>query len=74
MGAPTNEDWGHIHAKAWKDSKYRHLLETDPTAAVKAYGKETGKTFDKIVHVDNKPAHASESTLHTAHLGPPACC
>jgi len=76
MGAPTKKDWGAIHAKAWKDKKFRTLLETDPTKAVKQYGKEVGKTFDKVVKVAPKPKGADDAKLHqhSDATQPPACC
>ena len=51
MGAPTNKEWGKIHAKAWRDPEFRKLLEQDPKKAMAQYGKEVGKTFDKVVKV-----------------------
>ena len=67
MATLTNKDWGKIHAKAWTDPKYRKLLETDPTKAIKAYGKEVGKTFKKMVKL-------KKSELSSAHPFPPSCC
>jgi hypothetical protein len=76
MAAPSKADWGKIHAKAWKDPKFRKLLETDPTKAVKQYGAEAGKTFDKIVKVAPKPKGVSDDKLHKHDQAavPPACC
>ncbi|MEW2917428.1 MULTISPECIES: hypothetical protein [Ruegeria] len=76
MTAPTNEDWGKMHAKAWKDPEFRTLLEQDPTAAVKAYGEEIGKTFSKIVNVGDKPDDVHDDDLHEhdTAVAPPACC
>ncbi len=76
MSAPTNEDWGKMHAKAWKDPEYRTLLEQDPTSAVKAYGKEIGKEFTQIVNIGDKPSDVSDDDLHTHDdaVAPPACC
>ncbi|MDA7965158.1 hypothetical protein [Ruegeria sp.] len=76
MTAPTNEDWGKMHAKAWKDPEFRTLLEQDPTSAVKAYGKEVGKTFTQIVNVGEKPSDVHDDDLHThdTAVAPPACC
>ena len=76
MTAPTNEDWGKMHAKAWKDPEYRAMLEQDPTAAVHAYGEEVGKTFTQIVNIGEKPSDASDDDLHNHDdaVAPPACC
>ena len=73
MAALTKADWGKIHAKAWSDAKFRKLLESDPTKAVRKYGREVGKTFTKIVKVVRKPKGAKEH-LERAHRHPPACC
>jgi len=76
MGAPTKKDWGAIHAKAWRDKEFRKLLETDPAKAVKKYGKEVGKTFDKVVKVGPKPKDTADADLHKHESAkqPPACC
>ena len=76
MPAPTKKDWGQIHAKAWKDAAFRKLLETDPKKAVAAYGKEVGKTFDKVVKVGAKPKGVADADLakHESAIAPPACC
>jgi hypothetical protein len=73
---PTKEDWGKIHAKAWKDPQFRQLLETNPTEAVKKYGNEVGKAFDKIVAVDPppNPGDVPEELWPLLHQAPPACC
>lgn len=73
MAGPTNADWGRIYAKAWTDSKFRKLLETDPTKAIKAYAKERGKKFTKIVKVAKKPKNPTKR-LDQIHLHPPSCC
>ena len=73
MPGPTNADWGKIHAKAWRDPKFRKLLETDPTKAVRAYGKQVGKKFTKIVKLDRKPKGAKEP-LERHHRRAPGCC
>ena len=74
MAQLTKQDWGKIHAKAWTDAKFRKLLESDPTAAVKAYGKEVGKTFSKIVTLPPKPKKLPKDLLHHVHPFPPSCC
>jgi hypothetical protein len=74
MTEVTNEDWGKIHAKAWKDPEFRKKLESDPTAAIHQYGKENGKTFTKLVRTPEKPHGADEAHLHKAHDYPVACC
>jgi hypothetical protein len=72
--ALTNQDWGKIHAKAWRDPKFRHLLETDPTAAIKCYGLAVGKTFGKMVIVRPRPASVHDSALEEVNPFPPSCC
>jgi hypothetical protein len=76
MGAPTNKDWGQIHAKAWRDPEFRKLLEQDPKKALAKYGKEVGKTFDKVVKVAPKPKGVAQEDLpkHQNATAPPACC
>lgn len=74
MAQVTNEDWSKIHAKAWRDPKFRALLERDPTKAVKAYGKEVGKTFDKILKLAPRPKGVADDSLEGQHRSPPACC
>ena len=76
MGAPSNKDWGRIHAKAWRDPAFRTLLETDPAKAVAKYGKEVGKTFDKVVKVRARPKGVADAELHKQAdaTTPPACC
>ena len=75
----TSKDWGKIHAKAWLDPDFRYLLETDPTKAIRQYGKEVGKTFDKIVKLRPPPKAAkrkgmSPEVLEEMNPFPPWCC
>jgi hypothetical protein len=75
----TNKDWGKIHAKAWLDPDFRYLLETDPTRAIRQYGKEVGKTFDKIVKLRPPPKAAKRKgippdVLEEMNPFPPWCC
>ncbi|HEY7247552.1 MAG TPA: hypothetical protein VH678_27075 [Xanthobacteraceae bacterium] len=74
MAKLTSKDWGKIHAKAWRDPNFRKLLESDPTKAVHTYGKEVGKTFDKILTVRGKPAGIPDPHLEHVHPFPPSCC
>jgi hypothetical protein len=76
MAYLTKEDWGKIHAKAWQDDTFRKLLETNPTQAVKDYGAAVGKTFDKIVIVDDAPdpKEVPKELWPLLHQFPPACC
>ncbi len=79
MAELTNADWGKIHAKAWLDPEFRKLLETDPTAAIKKYGREVGKTFDKILKLRPAPKGAksgeiSQKFLEQVNPFPPWCC
>jgi len=73
VAGPTNADWGKIYAKAWTDPKFRKLLETDPTKAIKKYGREAGKKFTRIVRVAKKPKKPRRR-LDKIHLHPPSCC
>jgi hypothetical protein len=70
----SNEEWGKIYAKAWRDPKFRELLEQDPTAAIRQYGHEIRKTFTKIVKIEAPPYDLSEPDLEDKHKFPPACC
>jgi hypothetical protein len=70
----TNTEWGKIYAKAWTDPEFRKLLETDPTKAIKAYGREVGKTFPKIVKLERRPKGKSDKALARVHPFPPSCC
>ena len=74
MAELTDQDWGKIHAKAWRDPNFRNLLETDPTAAIKCYGLEVGKTFDKIVVLRGRPKLVPDSALDEVNPFPPSCC
>jgi hypothetical protein len=76
MSAPTSKDWGRIHAKAWRDPEFRKLLEQDPKKAIAQYGKEVGKTFDRIVRIAPKPKGVKPDDLHrhANATAPPACC
>ena len=76
MSAPTTKDWGRIHAKAWRDSGFRKLLEQDPKKAITEYGKEVGKKFDRIVKIAAKPKGVKPEDLHRHKnaTAPPACC
>ena len=74
MSEISNEEWGKIHAKAWRDPKFRALLESDPTAAIKQYGKEVGKLYTKIVKLEARPPDVSDADLDQADQFPPACC
>jgi hypothetical protein len=76
MGAPTKKDWGRIHAKAWREPAFRTLLEQDPKKALAQYGKEVGKTFDKVVKVASPPKGVDKDSFHKHEnaTAPPACC
>lgn len=73
MGAPTKQEWAKIHAKAWKDPEFRKHLETNPMQALKLYGKEVGKNFDKVIDIGPRPKGVPDEDLHKHHV-PPACC
>ena len=62
---PSHSDWNKIHAKAWKDAKFRELLENDPRKAIAQWGDEHGIKFDKVVQTA-EPADEN--------IAPPACC
>jgi hypothetical protein len=75
-------DWGKIHAMAWRDPKFRTMLESNPTAAVREYEKSIGKArgyFDKIVSLPRSPSKKaiksmSETELQSIAPWPPWCC
>jgi hypothetical protein len=72
MATLTKQDWTKIHDKAWHDDKFRYLLETDPTTAVKSWYLDTYKTdVDKIVDLSDWINEKDE--LDWNH-GPPSCC
>jgi hypothetical protein len=74
-GEITDKEWGKIHAKAWLDPEFRRLLETDPTAAIKCYGLEIGKSFNKIVILRPRPTGiTSKDQLEQVNPFPPTCC
>jgi hypothetical protein len=70
MADLTKDDWAKIHAKAWKDPKFRHLLETDPTAAIKSWAKEVGRNVGKIVDFSDWIKEDETDW----NYGPPSCC
>jgi hypothetical protein len=78
----TDEDWGKIHARAWLDPEFRKLLESDPTAAIRAYEKSIGQRagyFDKIVRLSRPPGQkvlksTPQEVLERAAPWPPWCC
>jgi len=78
----SDEDWGKIHAKAWLDPKFRNLLETDPTKAIREYEKSIGQPagyFTQIVRVGKPPSKTAlkkipEEVLQRAAPWPPWCC
>ncbi len=74
MAAPTREQWSHIHARAWKDDKFRALLESNPSAALELYGKDNDQVFDKVIDIGPRPEGVSDEELHKHHNIPPACC
>lgn len=74
MADISGEDWGKIHAKAWLDPAFRKLLETDPTEAIKVYGNEVGKTFDRIVILRPQPPGIPDQFLPSVNPFPPSCC
>lgn len=70
MANLTKDDWVEIHAKAWKDPKFRLLLETDPTAAIKGWAHDVSRKVDKIVDLSDW-IKKDESDWD---YGPPSCC
>lgn len=75
MADITGDDWGEIHAKAWRDPDFKRLLETDPTAAIRLYGNgcKPPKVFDRIVFVRPKP-DIDDKFLPFVNPFPPSCC
>jgi hypothetical protein len=74
MAVLTDKEWGKIYAKAWTDPKFRKLLETDPTKAIKDYGASVGKTYHKIVRLERRPKDKPVQDLARVHPFPPSCC
>ena len=78
MSDVSNEDWGRIHARAWKDPVFRDLLESDPTAALKQYGREQTppKTYNKLVtlRAAPDPKEVPEQFWPAVNPFPPSCC
>lgn len=74
MAAITEDDWGKIHAKAWTDSEYREILETDPTEAIRIYAEECGHPIDRMVKIPDAPSNIPQEFWEYVCKGPPACC
>jgi hypothetical protein len=76
-GDLTDDDWGRIHGKAWRDPHFKKLLETDPTAAVKAYTDShahlKGKKL-RIVKIRPRPKGVDDDFLDDINPFPPSCC
>jgi hypothetical protein len=70
----TNADWGRIHAQAWRDEKFRHKLETDPTAAVQEYAQARSLNVTKIVKLRPRPDDIPEDFWDDVNPFPPSCC
>jgi hypothetical protein len=70
----TGEDWGKIHAMAWRDDRFRDLLEANPTAAVQEYGNRVGKVFKKILILRRRPQNIPDEFLADINPFPPSCC
>lgn len=78
MAKLSDADWGKIHAKAWKEPKFRKLLETDPGRAIRTYYKATYKRNlpkgTKIMTIRKRPANVPHEHLHKVHQFVPWCC
>jgi hypothetical protein len=80
MAELTDDDWGRIHAKAWRDEDFKNKLESDPRAAIEEYCRGIGKQLDKndkILHLHAPPSNyrdVSEEVLGGAHPFAPWCC
>jgi hypothetical protein len=76
-GDLTSDDWGRIHGKAWRDPRFKLLLESDPTAAIKEYvdGQPSlkGKKL-RIVQVRPRPRGVDDDFLDDINPFPPSCC
>lgn len=78
----TGSDWGKIHAKAWRDSDFRKLLETDPTQAITNYiedeekkkGRKFNRTKLKMVKLRPRPHDIPDQFLEDVNPFPPSCC
>jgi len=72
MSALGKTEWTSIHKKAWGDPKFRYLLETDPTGAIKLWANEQSPPWhvDKIVDLSSWIKVAEDDWPG----GAPSCC
>jgi hypothetical protein len=72
----TSEDWGRIHARAWRDYEFRKKLETDPTAALRDYAGQHGLDLSTLVLVKLRPRpdDIPEEFWEDVNPFPPSCC
>jgi len=73
----TDDDWGRIHGWAWRDPDFKHLLETDPSAAVKRYADQHSHLRGKkvrIVKIRPRPKGVDDDFLDDINPFPPSCC
>lgn len=73
-GELTDIDWGKIHKMAWCDKEFRHLLETDPTAAIRKYASEYGLKITKMVKLRPPPSDVPPEFWEDVNPFPPSCC
>jgi hypothetical protein len=78
----TDDDWGKVHAKAWREDAFRIKLETDPTSAIQEYAlqenTENARNFNlkklRIVKLRPRPEDVPEEFWDDVNPFPPSCC
>ena len=77
----TNADWGKIHARAWRDERFRTMLEQDPTGAIRLFlsdkfGRDRVPATIKIVKLRPAPDRddVPEDFWEDVNPFPPSCC
>jgi hypothetical protein len=61
----STEEWGQMHARAWRDQEFKDLLERDPAAAARKFGIE-GK---HIFRIDSPPGDLDETQISMLEKG-----
>jgi hypothetical protein len=65
--------WGKIYAQAWLDPAFHEQLETDPTAAVRAFCRDHGISLEgvRIVRITSRPGDLTDTQLTDVVKGGP---
>ena len=70
--APTYDDWKEMLALAWQDPSFRQQLETDPTTAIKAWAKDNGREYERLLTLVER---ADQLRAHDdGDVAMPTCC